>query len=902
METKQLERQQAGELSLDKLRDRIKTSFDSGLSASAIDKRLEQVGKNALREKESRGAVDIFIEQFKDVIIWLLAGAGIAAFLIGETVEGSAVFAVILVNALIGFITEWRAVRSMEALRELGKVETAVRRDGDVITIPADELVPGDVVILDSGDVVPADLRLIEANQLQADEAALTGESEQVTKSVEALSDEVELAEQTNMVFKGTAITRGSGEGVVTATGMDTELGHISEMVDEAEEEATPLEERLASLGQTLVWVTLAIAAVVTGSGVIVGRDPMLMVETGIALAIASVPEGLPITATIALARGMQRMADRNALVTKLSTVETLGSTNIICTDKTGTLTAGRMSVQYYQLSDENIRVDGDVLSPEGTYHQGDEDNAIDPQAHEILEDAIKVGVLCSNASVTYSDGEDNEPDAVGEPLEVALLVAGLKAGYSRDDLLEKYPEEREIAFDPDTKMMATIHNASESDEPYFVAVKGAPEAVLDACTQVQSADGTHDLTDDDRQQWRERNKKAAKDGLRMLALAYKTTQSADDDPYANLTLLAMTALLDPPREEVKETIEACQDAGIRLVMVTGDQELTARKVADVLGIANQGSDSVVHGSEIQDDLSESDRQKIMNSNILTRVSPEQKLKLISVLQETGNVIAMTGDGVNDAPALKKSDIGVAMGSGTQVAKDAADVILQDDNLQTIILAIRQGRTIFNNIRRFMVYLFSSNVSTILTVGIASVINAPLPLLPLQILFLNVVVDVFPALALGIGDSPDDVMKQPPKDPDTSILEREHWTKISVYGALIAASVLGAFFLAQSTFGLAVEAAVTISFLTLMLAKLWHVFNMRDANEHIFVNSVTRNLYVWGAFGLSIVLILAAVYVPLLANILSIVPPMLPSWGLAIGMSLIPLVVIQMLKVVNLID
>ena len=901
MSIEQIERQKAGSMVLDKLRDQLSSHFQDGLSEDKAQQRLEQVGKNALREKETRSPMDIIIDQINDPIIWLLVGAGVAAFAIGEQVEGIAVFAVILINAIIGFFTEWRAVKSMEALRELDQVETAVRRDGDVITIPADELVPGDIVVLESGDVVPADLRLIEANRLQADEAALTGESEQVAKRETTLDEDIELAEQDNMVFKGTAITRGSGEGIVFATGMDTEIGHISEMVEEAEEESTPLEERLDALGQTLIWVTLGIAIVVTGSGILVGRDFLLMVETGIALAIASVPEGLPITATIALARGMKRMADRNALVTKLSTVETLGSTNIICTDKTGTLTEGRMSVQHYQLADETIQVAGDVLSPDGDYTRADADDNVDPQSHDILNDAIKVGVLCSNASVTY-DENGGEPDVVGEPLEVALLVAGFKAGYSRDQLLEQYPEEREIAFDPDLKMMATIHEYSGHDAPYFVAVKGAPEAVIETCTHVQSDEGISELTDDQRQQWQDHNQETAKEGLRMLGIAYKEADTADTDAYQNLTLLGMAALLDPPREDVKETIEICQQAGIRLVMVTGDQELTARKVADVLGIAAQDSDTVVHGRDIQGDLSESDRQKIIKSNILTRVNPEQKLRLIGIHQDGGDVVAMTGDGVNDAPALKKADIGVAMGSGTQVAKDAADMILQDDNLQSIILAIKQGRTIFDNIRRFMIYLFSSNVSTILTVGIAAVVNAPLPLKPLQILFLNVVVDVFPALALGIGEASDDVMKRQARDPDTSILERSHWTQISIYGVLIATSVLSAFYLAYQWLGLSGEAAVTISFLTLMLAKLGHVFNMRDASENPLVNSVTRNPYIWGALGLSIALILLAIYVPPIANVLSIAPPTPSGWGLALGMGLLPLIVIQTLKLTGIIE
>ncbi|MFP4323971.1 MAG: cation-translocating P-type ATPase [Anaerolineales bacterium] len=886
MSIEQLNRQTAGRQSIDDVCEHFGLDPAQGLSSEDAKARLEHHGPNAIQEQKARSAVEILIEQFRDPIIWLLVAAGVAAIAIGSEVEGIAVFAVVIVNALVGFFTELQAAQSMEALKQMGEVKTAVRRDGRVRKIPAKQLVPGDIIILDAGDMVSADLRLLEANRLQTDEAALTGESKQVTKNIDVIPEEVVLAEQFNVAFKGTAITRGTGEGVVFATGMNTEIGHISEMVQSAESETTPLEKRLDALGQRLIGLTLGIAVVVTAAGLLAGRDLQLMIETGIALAIASVPEGLPITATIALARGMRRMANRNALVNRLETVETLGSTNIICTDKTGTLTQGRMSVEYFQLQDEQISLTGDALSAEGGYqHDGE---PLNPHEMNALARAIQVGVLCSNAEVNL---DQDDAEVIGEPLEVALQVAGRKAGYARHELLKHYPETREVAFDPDAKMMATYH---ECDGGYRVAVKGAPEAVLDICARVQHNDDARPLTDEDRQAWQERNASAAERGLRVLALAEKTVDSAEAEPYQDLTLLGIAGLLDPPRLEVKSTIEECLRAGIRLVMVTGDQALTARNIAAQLSIATEEHDEVIQGEMFggDDDLT----QRILKSNILSRVSPAQKLQLIELHQNNGHIVAMTGDGVNDAPALKKADIGVAMGSGTQVAKDAADMILQDDNLDTIVLAIRQGRVIFNNIRTFMIYLFSSNVSTIFTVGVAAVLNAPLPLLPLQILFLNVVVDVFPALALGVGEDAEDVMEHPPREPDTSILERQHWGMIAAYGTLIAGSVLGAFALAHQWLGLDGNAAVTIAFLTLMLAKLWHVFNMRSASESIFDNVIIRNRYVWGALGLSLALIFMAVFFPPLAALLSIVTPTLEGWGLAIGMSLIPFVVVQVYK------
>jgi len=886
-----LSRREAGAMTVDQIYDGLEVSPDDGLSGGEAELRLGRAGANEIRQRRDRTALQILGDQFKSVIILLLVAAGAAALVIGETVEGAAVFAVIAVNAVIGFFTEMRAVRSMQALRRLGRATATVRRDGRAMKIPASRVVPGDLALLNSGDLVPADMRLVEANRLQADEAALTGESVPVSKHVEPLSDEAALAEQGNVVFKGTPITRGSGRGVVIATGMETEIGHISRLVEEAEEEKTPLERRLNSLARKLLWLTLGIAAAVAAVGVAVGRDLLLMVETSIALAVASVPEGLPITATIALARGMKRMADRNALVTELSTVETLGSTNIVCTDKTGTLTEGRMSVRSYELAGGSVEVRGGVLSSQGEFRRDGE--PIDPRESGPLSEALMIGVLCSNASVSFADGE---PDPVGEPIEVALQIAGLKAGYEREELLDNLPEQREVAFDPGVKMMATYHARADDGGGLWMAVKGAPEAVLEACTRIRTDGGTRSLEPRDRERWDRRNREMAREGMRVLALASKTAEDASEEPYEGLTFVGLAALLDPPRKDVRGVIDTCRRAGIRVVMATGDQELTARKVAEVVGISGGDDARVIRGDELGDDPDAGSRKRIVEANVLTRVSPEQKLVLIQMHQDGGNVVAMTGDGVNDAPALKKADIGVAMGRGTQVARDAADMVLQDNVLGTIIVAVEQGRIIFQNIRSFMTYLLSSNVGTILTVGIAALLNAPLPLLPLQILFLNVVVDVFPALALGVGEGDEDVIERPPRDPQTPVMEARHWRSVSLYGLLIAAAVLAAFLLAHRALGLAGDAAVTISFLTLMLAKLWHVFNMRGKEQSALLNAVTGNPFVWASLGLCAVLILAAVYLPGLSEVLRTVRPDPSGWGLALGLSVVPLAVGQALK------
>ncbi|MGD2041010.1 MAG: cation-transporting P-type ATPase, partial [Anaerolineae bacterium] len=732
------------------------------------------------------------------------------------------------------------------------------------------------------------------------DESALTGESVPVGKRVEPVDEDVPLAERASMVHKGTAITRGSGEGVVVATGMDTELGHVSALVEEAEEELTPLEKRLDQLGRRLVWITLVIAAVVAVAGILAGREWLLMLETAIALAVATVPEGLPIVATIALARGMKRMAQRQALINRLSAVEALGATNVICTDKTGTLTENQMTVAEIVLADSTIHIGGEGLATKGVFTRNGD--TIDPTQHQVLHRLLRVGVLCNNAEF-HQNPADGDGQAVGEPLEVALLVAGAKAGLYRDELLEDHAEVREVAFDAQSKMMATFH---QKNGEYRIAVKGAPGPVLTASRQTLTRQGERELDDEDRERWLDRNERMAAEGLRVLASAYGTEDNAEADPYGNLTFLGLVGLLDPARKEVRPALQACQDAGIRVVMVTGDHPVTALKIAQEVGLLDEEPEpqsgtgppaerttnpDVIHGQELGDreKLTDEERQHMLQAPIFARVSPEQKLDLIALYQEAGYAVAMTGDGVNDAPALKKADIGVAMGQrGTQVAKEAADMVLQDDRFSSIVTAVEQGRVIFDNIRKFVLYLLSCNISEIAVISLASLVNAPLPIRPLQILFLNLVTDVFPALALGVGEGEGTIMKRPPRDPQEPILTGRHWIKMGGFSVLITITVLGV--LAVSLLGLGMEQqrAVTISFLTLAFAQLWHVFNMRDQGSGFLDNEVMRNPWVWGALALCTTLLLAAVYVPGLNTLLKVEDPGLVGWALVLGASLFP--------------
>ncbi|MDJ0520932.1 MAG: cation-transporting P-type ATPase [Planctomycetota bacterium] len=845
---------------------------EQGLRSAEIRRRRRRHGPNVLRERKPQSAWDLLIHQLRSLIVALLAAAALLSFLFGDTVEAIAIAAVLVINTALGFFAELRAVRSMEALRRLGHVRTRVRRNGAAREVPAAALVPGDIVLLEGGDVVTADLRLVEASRVRADESALTGESVPVGKAVEPAGVDAPLHDRSSMLFKGTAVTRGSAEGVVVATGMATQLGRIAGLVDEAEAEVTPLERRLEALGRKLILLTVGIAILTAVLGILAGEDLVLMIETGVALAVAAIPEGLPIVATIALARGMWRMARRNVLVNRLSAVEVLGAATVIFTDKTGTLTENRLSLASVALHGGDVALDVDDLPP------------LDPA----LRTALRVGVLCTNAEVR---GESNA--VTGDPLEVALLEAARRFGLERETLLAEHPEVAEEAFDATSRMMATTHRDGET---LLVVVKGAADAVLDVCSRVRTDGGDVEITAETRAAWRERDDALARAGYRVLAAAEKSV-SAAEEPYAGLTLLGLFALLDPPREDVRASVEACTSAGIRIVMVTGDQAGTARNVAHAVGITESEDATVVEGRAMPATVTGPDAERLRAVSLFARVAPEQKLALIQLHQEAGEIVAMTGDGVNDAPALQKADIGVAMGRrGTQVAREAADMVLKDDAFASIVAAVRHGRIIFGNIRKFVIYLLSCNVSEIMIVTGAALVQAPLPLLPLQILFLNLVTDVFPALALALGEGDETVMEQPPRPPDEGILGRRHWHAIIGFGALITFAVMLAFVAAFQILGLGRTEAVTISFLTVAFAQLWHVFNVRSPGSSFLRNEVTRNPWVWGALVLCVVLVLLAVYTPALASLLQITPPDAAGWLLVFGASLVPWLVGQLVR------
>ena len=864
-------------LALQEVAKGLEGDLDKGLSRTQAKRLLEKYGSNVLKAKTRRPAWRILVSQFANLIIGLLAAAGVLSLIFDQTTEAAAIAAAILINALIGFFIELKAARSMESLSKMGGNNAKVVRGGRLRKLAASKLVPGDLIELEAGDVVPADIRLSEVSRLLVDESALSGESLPAGKETAAVASDTPLAERRCMLYRGTAVHAGSAKGLVTATGQATELGRISRLAQEASPtESSPLQKRLSRLGQRLVWATIAVAMILGVAGWLAGRPWLLIIEMAVALAVAAIPEGLPIVATIALARGMWRMAQRHAIITRLSAVETLGSTTIICTDKTGTLTANQMELT-------NL-----ILAGGDEHREVELNGRLESDQDAGLRLALETGVLCVNAEL------DDDGTTVGDPLEGALLRAGRGAGIVRQDLLAKRPEEREEAFDPERKMMATFHS---TEKGFLVAVKGAPEAVLEVCSRQRGQEGEENLAPDSLEKWQQANQEMASKGLRVIALAQGHADNLDQDPYQDLTLLGLAGLWDPPRQSAAEAVESCHDAGIRVVMITGDQATTARYIGSKMGLA-AGDEDVVTGNDLGSpaELDRAGRQRLLNASIFARVSPEQKLDLIKLHQEAGQVVAMTGDGINDAPALNKADIGVAMGlRGTQVAKEAADMVLTDDSLLSIVVAVQQGRAIFANIRKFIIFLLSGNMAEIMAVAVAILAGWPLPLLPLQILYLNMIGDVFPALALGVGRGGPQYLRQAPRSPGEAVLTKAHWWAVMGWGALIAVNVLVCFALAQWVLDLNQSQAVTVSFLCLAFARLWHVFNMRRADESLLSNEVTNNPFIWAALVLCSALLLGAEFVPVLRRILGM--DLLPAagwWLISLG-SLAPLVIGQIL-------
>jgi Ca2+-transporting ATPase len=863
-----------------------------GLKSTEIVERRARCGANTLQSIRPRAAWRILLEQFASLVIALLAFAAIVALATGDVVDAMAILAVLVLNALIGFATEWQAGRALDALRRQARSTARVRRDGHEITVALGELVPGDIVILNAGDRVPADARLIESASLRAEESALTGESTTVDKSPQPVPFDALLAERSSMLYLGTSIAGGRAVAIITATGAQTELGRIGKLVASAPDESTPLKRKLDQLSRRLVYIVLIVGVLVVLAGWLRGDNLWLMIEVGISLAVAAVPEALPAVTTLILALGVLRMARQRAIVRRLASVETLGSATIICSDKTGTLTENRMTAREFYLSD------GRKAEFNGKPHSlaGD----------DLLARAGRVGVLCSEASFNPNAVEGAR--ALGDPTETALLVAADEMGLDVSALRANYPKVVEIPFDAATKRMITAHH--EPDGDYLGTLKGAPAVVLKDSTSYVGRNGElRSLDDEVRAQFLEVNNEMAGRALRVLALAEKRSEDieirmepgsdfasqSNPEIESGYTFLGFVGMIDPPRTEVAEAIEKARQAGIRVVMLTGDQINTARAIARELRLSGDAEPKALHARDLQRADSGRIAELVRATDVFARVSPEDKLRIVEALRDAGEVVAVTGDGVNDAPALKRADIGVAMGlRGTEVAKEAAAVVLADDNFATILKAIEGGRTIYANIIKFIHLMFSKNLGVVLAIFVAIISGLPLPLLPLQILWINLVTDVFPALALALEPAAPGVMQRRPRSPNASLLARPFFLLIIWQGAMLAAIIVGAYTWALEVYGEGAHAR-TVALMALVGVQIGHMFNCRSRTRSAFAG-LSRSPFVWGAAFIVIGLQLAAVYVTPLARVLNTTRLTPTDWLIAAGAVIAPIIFVEATK------
>jgi len=869
--------------------DALEAQPSEGLSEDEVQERLETFGKNQLAKHKQKSLWHILIDQLKSPVIYLLFAAAGISFAFSDPIKGGAILIVVLINTVIGFWMERQAQVSMNALKKMDKIIARVCREGKEKEVDAVNVVPGDLLILQPGDLIPADARLLEAENLQVNESALTGESVPVDKKTGEVAGDTGIADRSNMVFKGTAVEKGGGKAIIVHTGMNTEIGNISEMVSTTETEGIPLNQKLEGLAKKLIWVTLALATSFFIFGYATGKDFYEMVQTAIAWAVAAIPEGLPIVASIALARGMFRLSKQQVIVKKLEAVETLGETTAIFTDKTGTLTRNQLGLNTLQIGKDSLHFNGE----EGDFEERENIQNIQKQVDRIFE----VSVLCNEAS--WNPEKNKEDDAPvnedeGDPLEIALHEFAFSLDSDKYKSLKQEANELdEVPFNSENKIMGKLHQVGDRK---LATIKGATSSVLEKTTKVHTDNGIEELGEKEKEEWMQKDDELAENGLRVLACAYKEVEGEEEDFMEGSVLAGIIGFIDPPVEEVADAIELCHRAGIRVIMVTGDHPGTAKNIAEQVKIGkDNGQINVMTGSQLEEE--ERTSKEVAANSIFARLDPGQKLTIVENFQQEGHITAMTGDGVNDAPALKKASIGIAMGQkGTQVAREVADMVLKNDAFSGILHAIKQGRIIFRNIRKFIVYQLSYHLSEILLIGIASFSISHLPLLPLQILFLNILSDVFPALALGLGKGSDEIMKIPPKDPEEPIVDRDAWISIVVYAGVLTAFISGAYFYARFAWDMPLEKCNDVAFFFFFLAQLWHVFDMREDSENFFKNQVTGNKYIWWALGLCLFFLAMAYTIPGLRNLLSIEVIEPKTWLLIVIGSIMPILTIQLIK------
>ncbi len=882
-------RQDVHTLSVEDTVQSFETNAEKGIAASEAESRTKQFGANIYEAQKQKSIWMMLLLQFKSPIVYLLLGAVIVTLYSKHYLEASSIGVVILINALIGFLMELQARSSMNALREMDVILCKVIRDGKTLEIPSEKLTPGDVVLLEAGNVIPGDGRLIEINQLQCDESSLTGESLPSEKNLEKLDKETVLGDRHNMVFKGASVMNGNGKAVITGIAQYTELGTITSLVESAAETATPLDKKIGALSKKLIWITLFMTGIFAITGMVQGKPWVLIFETSIALAVAAFPEGLPIVSTVALAYGMLLMARRNAIVKKLSAVETLGSTNVILTDKTGTLTENTIHVDTFSFPAEEIKVH--IEKKELKF-----DNAEIKNSKENFEKLKLIGALCNNAAPKNTEEKDN---LLGDPIEIALIHLANTSGSIADEIKKQYERIAEVPFSSETKIMGTLH---KNDNGNFVAAKGSVEHLLVKCNRIQNGANIEELKEDVKKNILAESEKMAAQGLRVLSFAYNEAAEINKENYLEgLIYAGMIGFLDPPRLDIKEAILTCRKAGIKIVMITGDHPLTALSIAKKTGLVDEAEQAVITGKDLPaiESLTNEWKEKILNTAVFARTTPKQKLEIAEIYQTAGNIVAMTGDGVNDAPALKKADVGIAMGlRGTQVAKETASIVLKDDSFISIAAAVAHGREIFKNIQKFVVYLVSCNLSEIFIVTALGFIAPTATLLPLQILFLNMVTDIFPALALGVGKGDKTIMDNPPRNPAKNIITNKNWVAIALYSAAITLSVISAVFYCKAYFSADDTIANNIAFITLAFAQLFHVFNMSSPHSKLFVNEVTTNKFVWMAVLICTGIFLLVNAVPQTRLVLGLAVLPGKAWCIAIIAALIPLVLVQLYKII----
>ncbi len=926
-------------LSPDEVLEQLATPVESGLSSEEAARRLQVYGPNELTEAPRTTIWQTLWGQFNNFVVILLIAAALISALLGDWVESGAILAIVILNAALGVIQERRAEEALAALRRLAAPDAQVIRDRHRRVIPARELVPGDIVLLESGNYIPADVRLLEAVNLRIEEAALTGESVPVQKDAsKKLHGDVPIGDRKNTAFMGTIVSYGRGRGVVVSTGMRTEIGRIAEMLQAVQEEPTPLQNRLDQLGRTLGWVALSLCALVFAVGWLRGSEPLDMFLIAVSLAIAAVPEGLPAVVTISLALGMREMIKRHALIRRLASVETLGSSTVIGSDKTGTLTQNEMTVTRLWVGGQFFEVTGSGYDPHGEFLiEGKPVNLVDYPA---ALTALWVAALNNDAELEVTGASEMQQTyrIVGDPTEGALIVAAVKAGASRHTLAHAYPRVQEIPFDSVRKRMATVHAVSdpqpedlspfyddEAREWYVIAEKGAPDVVLDLCTHYQGMDD-QPIRLDDAQRMRilAATDLMTQDALRVLALAYRVTRRIPSQITAatmehDLVFVGLIGMIDPPRPEVGPALQVARKAGVRTVMITGDYPNTARAIAESIGLLEPGH-QVLTGQDLAGMDDRRLRREVGYTDVFARVSPEHKVRIVEALRARGEVVAMTGDGVNDAPALKRADIGVAMGiTGTDVAKETADMVLTDDNYASIVAAVEQGRVIYANIRKFVFFLLSSNVAEIMIIFLATLAGLPTPLTAIQLLWLNLITDGAPALALAMEAGDADIMERPPRPTDEPIINGPMQLGIVLQtiaqtGVVLTAFVLGLLwrlmesgwlpangnpllFLLQFDWAkVDVSVAETMAFVTLSLCELFRAYTVRSERLSVFTIGVLSNRYMQAAVSISVVLLLLVVNLPFLQPVFNTTYLGLRAWLVVIPLALVPAVVEEFTK------